>query len=118
MNKAYMIGRLTKDIEFYGKYAKINLACKLKEDETLFLPIICFNKTAELAKEWLHKGDLISTEVIIKNNNYEDKNGNKKYEFEFITNKINFIQVKGKLDDKTIENKTTFTAEEVDKLPW
>ena len=99
MNKAIMVGRLTKDVEYDGKVAKINIAVDLNKDETLFLPVVVFGKLSEITRKWLHKGDLISAEIIIKNNNYTDKNGVNKYGYQFIANKINFLRLNKKKDD-------------------
>lgn len=117
MNKAIMIGRLTKDVEYNGKYARINLAVDLNKEETLFLPITCFGRVAEVTSQWLHKGDMISAEIIIKNNNYQDKEGNNKYEFQFIANKINFLQTK-RYHNEEPENKITYNADELENAPW
>lgn len=99
MNKAIMVGRLTKDVEYDGKVAKINIAVALNKDETLFLPVVVFGKLSEITSKWLHKGDLISAEIIIKNNNYTDKNGVNKYGYQFIANKITFLKLNKKKDD-------------------
>lgn len=99
MNKAIMVGTLTRDVEYDGKVAKINIAVDLNKDETLFLPVVVFGKLSEITSKWLHKGDLISSEIIIKNNNYTDKNGVKKYGYQFIANKINFLRLNKKKDD-------------------
>ena len=99
MNKAIMVGRLTKDVEYDGNVAKINIAVDLNKDDTLFLPVVVFRKLSEITSKWLHKGDLISAEIIIKNNNYTNKNGVNKYGYQFIANKINFLRLNKKKDE-------------------
>lgn len=59
-----------------------------------------FGKTAETCSEYCHKGDLIAIEGMIKNNNYEDKEGNKHYEHIFIGHRVEFLSTKGNYTQK------------------
>lgn len=42
--------------------------------------IVCFGYTAKYVSDYIRKGDLVSVEGKLKNNNYTDKNGTKHYE--------------------------------------
>lgn len=42
--------------------------------------IVCFGYTAKYVADYIRKGDLVSVEGKLKNNNYTDKNGTKHYE--------------------------------------
>ena len=101
MNKFIITGRLTRNPEL--RYTsnnvaitELNLAINNKKDDTTFLTIKVFNKTAETCNEYLKKGDLIAVEGNIKNNNYEDEAGKMHYRTDFIGNKVEFLSTKKK----------------------
>ena len=101
MNKFQVIGRYTSDPELrYTKenkaVANFNIAINNGKDkngneDTTFIKISVFGATAENIGKYSKKGDLILVEGIIKNNNYEDKDGNKRYEYIFIGNRVEFL---------------------------
>lgn len=96
MNKFTLIGRLISDPETrFTKEGKgittFTLAVNNAKDDTSFIKITTFSKTAELVEKYCHKGDLNLVEGMIKNNNYEDKEGKKHYDYVFIANKIEFL---------------------------
>ena len=108
MNKFIITGRLTRNPEL--RYTsnnvaitELNLAINNRKDDTTFLMIKVFNKTAETCSEYLNKGDLIAVEGNIKNNNYEDETGKMNYRTDFIGNKVEFLSTKKK--DETKEEK-------------
>lgn len=101
MNNYICAGRITKDIEL--KYTTSNkavirvmLAVNNGKDDTTFLPITVFGNMAETTHKYCKKGDLIGVYATIKNQNWEDKNGNKHYDYSFIANKISFLSSKAK----------------------
>lgn len=101
MNKFIITGRLTRNPEL--RYTsnnvaitELNLAINNKRDDTTFLTIKLFNKTAETCNEYLKKGDLIAVEGNIKNNNYEDETGKMHYRTDFIGNKVEFLSTNKK----------------------
>ena len=105
MNNYICVGRITKDIEL--KYTpsnkavvEISLAVNNGKDDTTFIRLTAFDKLAELVSNYCKKGDLIGTQSIIKNHNWEDKNGNKHYDYSFIINKISFL-AKGNKQEET-----------------
>lgn len=99
MNNFNGIGHLIKKPELrYTKnnkaVCKINIAINNNKEDTTFLQITYFNKIAETISKYCKKGDLIGVEAIIKNNNYIDKEGNKRYEYIFIGNRAEFLSSK------------------------
>ena len=105
INNFTIIGRLTRDPETrYTKGNKavtlINIAVNNGKDDTTFIRLTAFDKLAELVSKYSKKGDLIGTQSIIKNHNWEDKNGNKHYDYSFIINKISFL-AKGNKQEET-----------------
>lgn len=84
-NRVIMVGNLTKDPEI--RYAqsgtaivsmRVAVAEKVKkgdrwEDETLFMDVVVFGKTAENCSQYLVKGRGILVEGRLKENKWEDK---------------------------------------------
>ena len=75
-------GRLTANAEQTTtkkgtSMAKFRLAVNdRRNDDTLFLNVLCFGKMAESLTEHLVKGRLVSVQGKVKVDEYEDKNGN------------------------------------------
>ena len=105
MNNYICVGRITKDIELRyttsnKAVVQISLAVNNGKDDTTFITLTAFDKLAEIIGKYSKKGDLIGTQSIIKNHNWEDKNGNKHYDYSFIINKISFL-AKGNKQEET-----------------
>ena len=105
MNNYMCVGRITKDIELRytpsnKAVVQISLAVNNGKDDTTFITLTAFDKLAEIIGKYSKKGDLIGTQSIIKNHNWEDKNGNKHYDYSFIINKISFL-AKGNKQEET-----------------
>ena len=109
MNKVFLIGRLTKDIEL--KYTEketpivsftlaVNRDYKNKngEYEADFINCIAFQQSAKFMSEYLHKGDLIAIEGKIQTRNYENEKG-KHYITEIITEKVRALSQTKKEND-------------------
>lgn len=111
MNKAVLIGRLTKDIELKstpsGKsIASFTLAISRTyknangEYETDFINCISFGKQAELLSKYTVKGDQLAVEGRIQTRNYENKDKQKVYVTEIAVESISFLQAKKKEEKK------------------
>ena len=113
MNKIFLMGRLTKDInesEDVRYTSGDNPTCitnfSLAVDKKFknknnpdaptadFFRIVAFGKTAEFAKNYLVKGVKVVIEGRIENNNYTDANGNKVYKDQIIAEAIEFAESK------------------------
>lgn len=100
-NTILMIGRITKDIELRytpnnKAVATIYLAVQNSKDDTTFLPITIFGSMAETTNKYCKKGDLIGIRGIIKNHNWQDKEGNMHYDYSFIAERVSFLSSKAK----------------------
>ncbi|MBK7140949.1 MAG: single-stranded DNA-binding protein [bacterium] len=104
VNKAILIGRLGKDPELRytpgGRaVATFSLATSevyqnqegQRQEATTWHNIVCWGKTAELAKEYLRKGREVYLEGRISNRSYDDKDGNKRYISEVVVQNMRFI---------------------------
>lgn len=117
-NQFTLIGRLTKEPVFKststGKsVCEINLAVSNGKDDTSFIQVSYWNKIADTISKYCKKGDLIGVQGSIKNHNWEDKNGNKRYDYTFIGNKISFLatikkEVKEENKKASIDEFTSF----------
>lgn len=99
MNKAILIGRLTKDPDLSfmpntGKaVVRLNLAVArpYKKDETDFITCKAFGKTAETIANYITKGRQIAIVGSIRTGSYDGKDGTKKYTTEVWIESFNFI---------------------------
>lgn len=116
MNFIIVVGRITKDLELRytpsnKAVVEISLAVNNGKDDTTFIRLTAFDKLAELVSKYSKKGDLIGTQSIIKNHNWQDKEGNKHYEYSFIANKISFL-AKGNKQEEVKKQDNTNAFEE------
>lgn len=106
MNKVILMGRLSQDIEmkYSGEVviARTSIAVqrdfkdkKTNEYGVDFISIIAFNKTAEFMEKYFHKGMKALIEGKIQTGSYTDKNGQKRYTFDVIADKVEFVESKG-----------------------
>lgn len=98
MNKVILLGRITKDPEI--KYttaneplavARYTLAVDRRfkrqgEPDADFISCVAFGKSAEFIEKYAKKGQRIAVAGSLSTRSYEDKNGQKKYVTEVITN--------------------------------
>lgn len=103
LNKVFLIGRLTQEIDFRylpsgTPLAILNLATNrvykdktgnLKE-ETEYHRVVAWGKLAEICKQNLNKGRLIFVEGRIRSRSWIDSQGNKKISYEIIAENIKF----------------------------
>ena len=104
LNKIFLWGRLTADPELRqtatGKSTtKITLAVPRKnfgdgESKTDFINVQIWNKQAEFVCRYFGKGSAMMVIGSMQNNNYTDKDGNKRYEFLVIADDIQFGESK------------------------
>ena len=77
-------GRLTKDADFNvtqkgTSMAKFRMAVNdRRNDDTLYLNVLCFGKMAEALKDHLQRGRLVGVQGKIKIDDYQDKEGNQR----------------------------------------
>ena len=105
MNRVYLIGRVTSDLELqhFGTdertYVRFTLAVDeyksiTKESTTNFIDIVAFDRKAEILSQYITKGRKLSIEGKIRTGSYLDKNNSKKYTVDIILEDFNFIDNK------------------------
>ena len=104
MNKAILIGRLTRDPEL--RYTSSNRAvCQFSiaidrpftnqstgQREADFINIVAWDKTAENIGKFMSKGRLIAVEGRIQTRNYDNNEGKKVYVTEVIASNVQFLE--------------------------
>lgn len=104
MNKALLIGRLTKDPEIRhtqngATVVSYTLAVNRRvqtpgQPDADFISCVAWNKTADLMAQYLHKGSLIGVEGRIQTRSYDNQYGNRVYITEVMTESIQFLEPK------------------------
>ena len=74
---------------------KFPLAFRFGRKKTGWIKVNCFNKTAELAEKYLHKGAKIGVTGTLTQDRWES-NGEKKSEIKLVANTIEFIKTDGR----------------------
>ena len=102
MNKAFLIGRLTRDPELRyssSNAAIVNFSIAIDRQytntqgqrETDFINIVAFQKQAENIKKYVSKGSLVAVDGRIQTRNYEDKDGKRVYVTEVVADRVQFL---------------------------
>lgn len=100
-NKFVIVGNLTRDVEMKSTpngttVATVDVAVSRRPDKdgnsgSDFFSLSAFGKTAELCGKYLKKGKKILAECTVQNHNYEDKDGIKRYSFNFLMTNVEFL---------------------------
>lgn len=105
INSVVLVGRLANDPEL--RYTPTGTAVttfrlavdrgrksESGEDQTDWLNIVCFQKTAELVSQWLDKGALVGIEGRIQSRSWEGQDGKRNYAVEIVANNVRFLESK------------------------
>lgn len=118
MNKVFIIGHLTRDIEL--RYSSTGLAfgaCAIattrkftdanggKQEETLFIDITFFGRYAEVANQYLHKGSKVMIEGRLRLESWQDKNtGQNRQKHSVIVENMQMLDSKPNYSDESANN--------------
>ena len=105
LNKAILMGRLTRDPELRNtatgtQVANFGLAVDRRftrqgeQKETDFFNIVCFGKQAEFVSRYFRKGQLVAVSGRIQIRDWTDKEGNKRTTCEIIAEETFFAERK------------------------
>ncbi|WP_204200848.1 single-stranded DNA-binding protein [Mammaliicoccus sciuri] len=101
MNTAILIGNITNDLEVrpagQSNVLKFGLGVRgnFKKDETNFIQIEAWGKNAENIAKYFEKGSKILIQGELKQNRFEDKDGNKREKVYVNVDKFEFLDSKG-----------------------
>lgn len=134
LNHCTLMGRLAQDPELRtttsGKsVTSFNLAVNkpTKDGDADFIPIVCWNNTAEFCSKYLSKGRQIVVEGRISARPYTDKDGNNRKAVEVIASRLYFADSNNKAAEGTgnsgtaaggFEGAEGFVPAEGDDLPF
>lgn len=132
MNKAILMGRLTKDPDVKDtksgtRMARYTLAVDRRfkregDPDADFINCIVFNKGAEFAQNWLKKGTKIAVTGHIQTGSYENREGQKVYTTDVIVETHEFVEPKNKEPQAPMETPDDFVAvpddADIDGLPF
>ncbi len=113
-----MIGRIGTDITLKTtqnghRVCDFNLAVRKSADQTIWLRVVAWRGTAELAATHLKKGDMVGITGSIDCRTYE-KNDEKRTAFEIVANSLHFIGGKKSSDTEPAQAKAEDTFQDVD----
>ncbi len=112
LNKVQIIGNLGGDPEMRftanGRaMARFNVACNRtwttpdgeRREETEWVRVVCWERLAELAGQYLSKGRQVYVEGRLRTNEWEDRDGNRRWTTEVIARDVLFLGGRGGGDD-------------------
>ncbi|MBE5746537.1 MAG: single-stranded DNA-binding protein [Clostridiales bacterium] len=131
MNKAIIIGNLTKDPELTQTTSGISvcrftLAVSRKftnadgERETDFLNIVVWRNLADICHKYLKKGSKAAVTGTIQTRSYDAQDGSKRYVTEIVAEDIEFVGAKtnGASEEKEEVSKLEPISDDGDDLPF
>lgn len=128
MNKAFLIGRLTRDPELRyssSNAAIVNFSIAIDRQytntqgqrETDFINIVAFQKQAENIKKYVFKGSLVAVDGRIQTRNYEDKDGKRVYVTEVVADRVQFLESKSSSNNVTSDTTDVSPADFQSSMP-
>ena len=102
MNKAFLIGRLTRDPELRyssSNAAIVNFSIAIDRQytnaqgqrETDFINIVAFQKQAENIKKYVFKGSLVAVDGRIQTGSYDGQDGQRHYTTDIVADNVTFL---------------------------
>lgn len=102
LNRAILIGRLTRDPELRYTTSGVAVANftlavdrpfanQQGERETDFIRVVVWRKQAETVANYLGKGRLVAVDGRLQISSYEDKEGNKRQSAEVVAESVRFL---------------------------
>ncbi len=105
LNKAILMGRLTRDPELRQTPSNVSVAtfslavdrnyqADKNNKQTDFINIVAWRHTAEFVAKYFTKGQLVAVEGSIQTRSYQDKEGNNRTAFEVVADQVYFAERK------------------------
>lgn len=110
MNKVFLIGRLTKDVEERRKEDKVLATFTVAVDEVIkkervpektaqFIDCVAFDTLASNMVKYTKKGSQVAVEGRINNYSYQHKDGTTRYAYRILVSSVQFLDPR-KVEDK------------------
>ena len=121
MNKAILVGRLTRDPELRttpGGMAVTRFTIAVSEPftnrngerETNFISCSAFGRQADNISKYCRKGSLVSAEGRIRTGSYDAQDGTKRYTTEVVCDRVNFLSSKSESSSTPEEYNTSMPS--------
>ena len=109
LNQTVLTGNLGADPEvFYNSegepISSFNLAFQSSKKKTGWIKVVCFNRLAEVAETYLHKGARIAVIGTLDQQKWETDEGVARSSFQLICNNLEFIKTDGRGFEENQEN--------------
>lgn len=129
MNKAILVGNLTKDPELTTTQSGINVArftvaCQRKytnengERDCDFINCVAWRTSAEFIHKYFKKGNKIGIVGTIQTRSYDAEDGTKRYVTEVVVEESEFVQSKRDDGSQAENSKPELTPVDDDNLPF
>ena len=108
LNSVNLLGYLTRDVELRytptgNPVANFGMALNRRyrvdeevKEETTFVDLVAFNRTAEIANEYLGKGRPVAIEGRLRLRSWEDEGGAKRSKLDVVVNQLHLMPRNGK----------------------
>jgi len=101
LNTCTITGNLGADPDvFYNpdgnSITSFNLAFQSSRNKTNWIKITCFNRLAEVASKYLHKGARVAISGILDQQKWQTDSGENRSSYQLILNSIEFIRTDGR----------------------
>lgn len=134
MNKAIIIGNITKDLELKktsGGISSVSFTVAVQRKfanaqgtkETDFLTVVAWRQLADICAKYLSKGSKVCVTGSIQSRSYTSQDGSKRYVTEIIADDVEFLTARGeRTNDNNAEDDTErpgeMTEANDDELPF
>jgi len=129
MNKVFMIGNLSKDVDLRttqsGKaVATLTIAVNRRfkgqdgEKVTDFFTVVAWNQLGEMCGKYLAKGKKVAVSGELQTRSYGAKDGSKRYVTEIIADEVEFLSPREAPQESVQETQGGFVDIEDDHLPF
>lgn len=101
LNQTVIIGWIGEDPKEYfspegNQIVSFDLAFNSTKKKTCWIKIVFFQKLAELASKYLHKGARIAVAGVLDASKWTDKDGNNHTTFQILGNSLEFVKTDGR----------------------
>lgn len=127
MNKAFLMGRLTKDPEVRYSQGENSMAIarftvaidrKGKDAGADFISCVSFGKPADLIEKYFKKGNRICIAGHIQTGSYTNKDGAKVYTTDVVVDELDFVDSKSDAPQSTPDNDVSAWSDVSETLPF
>jgi single-strand DNA-binding protein len=101
LNQIILVGNLGADPEvFYSsegnQVTNFNLAFTGSKKSTGWIKVTCFNRLAEIASTYLHKGARVGVQGMLDQHHWNAEDGTPRSSFQILAHNVEFIKTDGR----------------------